>query len=88
MECAKVMNRWLGMVVGADPGHGVSERDVALLVDICEALTLNDMGNSMMTRAVNSTISADVQDALVDTWSELFESRQWVVSSRETAICC
>lgn len=82
------MVKWLDAIAGA-PETGVDERDAELLGDIREALVLGDVGEgALVTGPGRGALGLDVQDALFDTWSELFGSQQWVARSREMAICC
>lgn len=80
-ECAKEMNRWLGTVMQAGLENNVDKYDVPLLFDISGALALNDMDNAVVWRFEKVPITADIHNALLDTWSQLLGSREWVVSN-------
>jgi len=75
------MSSWLTIVMNTGLQSEIHEHDMALLVNICEALSFYDMDNDIIATSNSHTLTADVHDALVDTWSELLGSRLWVVSN-------
>jgi hypothetical protein len=75
------MKKWLGMVIG---DHDISGRDVALMLDIYEVLTLNDMGNSMLARSGSRTISVDVQGTSIGMWSCLGRGNKFMTAFSES----